>query len=369
MSGEVFPLADNQLGAANPRDNVWLSASAGTGKTQVLSARVLRLLLTPGVEPSQILCLTFTKAGAAEMANRINAVLARWVRLEAGALARELKHLGADFDPETLARARTLFASVLDCPGGGLRIDTIHAFSQWLLGNFPEEADLTPGARPMEDRERELLAREVLADMLSEAEAKGDQSFTDAVSHFTKTKDPDALRGWLMRCASAADLWEGTASWAPPMRARVLRILDMPAGADAAWAEEVLHPDAFPDHHLTAMLPLMRDWKAQAGQACADFIPLWLVASVEERSDLIGRFYETVLTKKGEPRKMANPTKVDPSLPDRQAEIAEAWPCISSAKRFLLSRTSLPLHSKWGAVSRCVGKKRKRAKASSISTI
>ena len=68
----VFPLKGNQCGAVDPRETVWLSASAGTGKTQVLSARVLRLLLQPGVTPSQILCLTFTKAGAAEMAVRVN---------------------------------------------------------------------------------------------------------------------------------------------------------------------------------------------------------------------------------------------------------------------------------------------------------
>ena len=137
MSGAVYPLKDNQAHAANPRDNVWLSASAGTGKTQVLSARVLRLLLTPGVDPSQILCLTFTKAGAAEMAERINSVLARWVRLDDVKLMQELGHLGADKGPEARDHARTLFASVLDCPGGGLRINTIHAFSQWLLANFP----------------------------------------------------------------------------------------------------------------------------------------------------------------------------------------------------------------------------------------
>jgi len=82
VSAKVFPLAGNQARAVEPADNVWLSASAGTGKTQVLSARVLRLLLRPDVAPDQILCLTFTKAGAAEMANRINAVLARWVRLD-----------------------------------------------------------------------------------------------------------------------------------------------------------------------------------------------------------------------------------------------------------------------------------------------
>ena len=128
MSSKVHPLKDNQARAVEPRDSVWLSASAGTGKTQVLSARVLRLLLERGVRPADILCLTFTKAGAAEMATRVNEVLARWVRLEDTRLAAELAFIGAPTDPDTRARARTLFAHVLDCPGGGLRIDTIHAF-------------------------------------------------------------------------------------------------------------------------------------------------------------------------------------------------------------------------------------------------
>lgn len=324
MSGAVFQLQDNQLHAADPRDNVWLSASAGTGKTQVLSARVLRLLLEPGVDPSQILCLTFTKAGAAEMANRINSVLARWVRLDTGSLAKELKFLGADVGPATQAHARTLFASVLDCPGGGLRIDTIHAFSQWLLANFPEEADIQPGAKPMEDRERELLSREVLADMLTRAERDGDAALIDAVSNFTRVKDPDALRSWLMRCAGAADLWRDGTGWQPPMRARALRLLDMPADADGDWADEVLHPDTFPDAHLTAMLPLMQAWNAKTGQETAAFIAEWLPADLPRRTQIMGGFYDTVLTKAGVPRKMANPTKSDPGLPARQEEITEA---------------------------------------------
>ncbi|MEM7779942.1 MAG: double-strand break repair helicase AddA [Pseudomonadota bacterium] len=320
MSGAVYPLQGNQLKAADPRDNIWLSASAGTGKTQVLSARVLRLLLTPGVEPSQILCLTFTKAGAAEMANRINAVLARWVRLDAGTLAKELKALGAAIDPKTQAHARTLFASVLDCPGGGLRIDTIHAFSQWLLANFPEEADLTPGARPMEDRERELLARDVLTEMLSE----GDARLNDAVSHFARVKDPDALRGWLMRCASASQLWQGKGAWQPPMAPRVQQLLGIPAGADARWAEEVLHAEVFPDAQVTAMLPLMRDWNTKYGQATAEFLPQWLSADMEQRAELVGNFYQTVLIKNGNPRKMAKPAQAEPNLPAWQDEIAAA---------------------------------------------
>ena len=152
MSGKVYPLQGKQRPAVDPKDSVWLSASAGTGKTQVLSARVLRLLLEPGADPSQILCLTFTKAGAAEMAVRVNAVLARWVRMDDGQLAEELGYLGAPVDPDTRSRARALFARVLDCPGGGLRIDTIHAFAQYLLAAFPGEAGQLPGSRPMEDR-------------------------------------------------------------------------------------------------------------------------------------------------------------------------------------------------------------------------
>jgi ATP-dependent helicase/nuclease subunit A len=132
----IHPLAGNQALAVDPGDTVWLSASAGTGKTQVLSARVLRLLLEPDVRPEQILCLTFTKAGATEMAARINETLARWVRAEPVRLWQELDAIGADTGDATQDRARTLFAAVLDCPGGGLRIDTIHAFSQWLLAAF-----------------------------------------------------------------------------------------------------------------------------------------------------------------------------------------------------------------------------------------
>ncbi len=321
--GTVFPLAGNQLGAADPVDNVWLSASAGTGKTQVLSARVLRLLLRKDVDPSEILCLTFTKAGAAEMANRINAVLARWVRLEDTKLFKELGDLGAEQTDEVRERARTLFASVLDCPGGGLRIDTIHAFSQWLLANFPTEADLPPGARPMEDRERELLAREVLADLLTDAEARGEGAILDAVGLLTIRKDPGALRHWLMRCASHAELWLGLDGWQPPMRARVHSLLEIPADADVEWAESVLHPETFPDQHLAAMLPVMREWDTKAGKATADFIPRWLALDPARRAHAAEEFYDTVLTKKGEPRSMTVPTRTEPMIPEWQAEIAQ----------------------------------------------
>src|SRR5918995_2178081 len=110
MSGRLRPLTPlqgEQERASSPRDHAALSASAGTGKTHVLTARVLRLLLS-GVDPASILCLTFTKAGAAEMADRIHRRLAYWVRLKESDLAAELRALGEDFDPEARASARRL---------------------------------------------------------------------------------------------------------------------------------------------------------------------------------------------------------------------------------------------------------------------
>jgi ATP-dependent helicase/nuclease subunit A len=322
--GLVFPLQDNQLLAADPEHNVWLSASAGTGKTQVLSARVLRLLLREDVSPSQILCLTFTKAGAAEMANRINAVLARWVRLPATVLAKELGYLGADIDPATLERARSLFASVLDCPGGGLRIDTIHAFAQFLIGHFPEEAGLAPGTRVMDDRSRELLAREVLTDMIEEAERTHDVRILDGIEAFVTRKDPGALHGWLMRAADAHEMWEGPGSWQSPMGARVRQALGMPADAGEAWLHEILDADLFPDDILMSLLPALDGWKAKTGQEAAAFIRYWINLGLADRIAAVSRFYDTVLTKNGAPRKMDGAAKLDPDFLRHLEDIAEA---------------------------------------------
>ena len=333
--GLVFPLEDNQLTAAEPELNVWLSASAGTGKTQVLSARVLRLLLRPDVEPSQILCLTFTKAGAAEMANRINAVLARWVRLPETTLFLELGYLGAPQDDATRDRARSLFASVLDCPGGGLRIDTIHAFAQYLIGNFPEEAGLAPGTRVLDDRSRELLARAVLTDMVEEAEATQDARILDGLIQFTTRKDPGSLHKWLMRAAGAQELWEGPDGWQSPMAARVRQLLDMPADADEAWANEPLDPDIFPDHQLEAMLPALDGWKAKTGQEAAAFIRHWLVLEGPARAEAAAGFYTTLLRKDGDPRKMEAPAKANPRFPERQEEIAGALRLVEERRAML----------------------------------
>src|SRR5262245_48971771 len=169
-----YPLAGAQAAASDPLVHAALSASAGTGKTHVLTSRVLRLLLR-GTPPSTILCLTFTKAGAAEMANRLSERLAHWVRLSDEILRKELFALGEDNSPPAVAGARRLFAEVLDAPGGGLRIQTIHSFAQTLLASFPMEAEITPGFRPIEGRAEDELSRRTLAALLENAEAGGDR--------------------------------------------------------------------------------------------------------------------------------------------------------------------------------------------------
>ncbi len=324
MSGAVYPLAPPQRDAVDPGESVWLSASAGTGKTQVLSARVLRLLLERGVEPSQILCLTFTKAGAAEMAVRVNEVLARWVRLPDTQLASELGRIGAPSDPETRLRARSLFAEVLDCPGGGLRIDTIHAFAQFLLSAFPEEAQIVPGARAMEDRERDLLSEDVLGDLLSQAQDGGDARTLDVIADMSCRKGPDGVRSWLMRCAGALDLWRGPSAWQPPMLARVHRLLGIPADADRAWVAAACADDSFPVSTLHMMIAALDGWKAQIADKSRDFATAWLAMPVEERLARIDGFGDTFLKKDGEPRVMKGAEKNDPGFGERQEEVARA---------------------------------------------
>jgi ATP-dependent helicase/nuclease subunit A len=155
----------NQRRAANPDFSVWVSANAGAGKTHVLTARIVNLLLR-GVRPSAILCLTFTKAAAAEMRERLARLLAEWAICGNAALRKALlDRLGRAPDDGEMARARVLFASVLEAPGG-LRVQTIHAFCESLLKRFPLEAGVPPHFSVADDATaKELMrrAREALA--------------------------------------------------------------------------------------------------------------------------------------------------------------------------------------------------------------
>ena len=182
MSGEPIikplqPLKEAQAAAADPEVHAWVAASAGTGKTQVLSARVLRLLLG-GARPQAILCLTFTKLAAAEMQQRVMSRLGHWAGCDDAALASDLRAICAVPDAATLARARGLFAAVLETPAG-LAIQTIHSFAQGLIASFPVEAGITPGFQTLDDRAGAMLRRRVLAAALTDT---GNQQFLNDVA-------------------------------------------------------------------------------------------------------------------------------------------------------------------------------------------
>lgn len=158
---------DHQIRAADPLASTWLHANAGSGKTKVLIDRVARLLLA-GCDPSGILCLTYTKAAAAEMQNRLFRQLGDWAMMPEPGLRAAIAAVGhpGPLPPPTLARARQLFARAIEVPGG-LRIQTIHAFCAGLLRRFPLEAGVSPAFTELDDRSTVLLRREV-ADALAD---------------------------------------------------------------------------------------------------------------------------------------------------------------------------------------------------------
>ncbi len=164
---------DPQSIAADPAISAFVTANAGSGKTKTLIDRVARLLLG-GAKPAAILCVTYTKAAAAEMQRRLFARLGHWAVLEDEHLRAELSALqgGApeSFDAEALSRARALFASALETPGG-LKIQTIHAFCEALLRRFPMEAGISPGFSVMDDVQAADLAKTARADVALIAEA------------------------------------------------------------------------------------------------------------------------------------------------------------------------------------------------------
>ncbi len=277
---------DAQRRAATPGASVWVAASAGTGKTKVLTDRVLSLMLH-GTPPGRILCLTFTKAAAAEMANRLADRLAGWAAGKANDVAAEVAVLlGQAPDDEKLAEARRLFARVLDVPGG-MKIQTIHAFCQSLLGRFPLEAGVPPhfqildeqsAAEMLEQAREEVLAaasdRPELAEALRIVTAHAQESgFTDLMAELIKE------RGRLAQLRRTQGI-DG-------MIARVRRVLGVTAEDSAASVLEAACDDAALDlMGLRFTLKAMLDKGTKTDKERGAIIASWL----EEPDNRVARF-------------------------------------------------------------------------------
>ena len=318
----LHALQPDQARAADPAIHAALSASAGTGKTQVLTARVLKLLLG-GTRPETILCLTFTKAGAAEMANRIGDRLASWVRLPDAALRKELFALNQPTGPDEMLRARRLFAEVLDAPGG-LRIQTIHSFAQTLLAAFPAEAGITPGFRPIEGREEQLLARRTLAQLVSDAEGRGNDALIADVQALSRRLGERDAERYLMSCAREPEAMAYFASpdvVEPALRSR----LGLPEGPIEEIVAARCADDSFDCALLSAIAAGHRGWGAKTGLSVAEDIDRWLALAPAERCRELGQLAQVVFTQSGERRKVpAGLLKVDPDSQAQCDDLAEA---------------------------------------------
>jgi ATP-dependent helicase/nuclease subunit A len=229
-----------QIRAADPANSTWVSANAGSGKTRVLTDRVARLLLDE-VPPQKILCLTYTKAAASHMQNQLFKRLGGWAMLADDDLTGMLVDLGKDPDdlsPDTLRRARTLFARALETPGG-LKIQTIHSFCAALLRRFPLEAGVSPNFQEIDERNGKKLRADILENL-----ADGDDlPAFDAMARYLSGDDPDALA---REVAGNRDLFAPVVA-----RADIWQAFDLSKGYDEAqylaavlpdWIEDVL-PD------------------------------------------------------------------------------------------------------------------------------
>ncbi|MBO5946850.1 MAG: UvrD-helicase domain-containing protein [Alphaproteobacteria bacterium] len=176
-------LSPEQDCAANPLENVWVQANAGTGKTSVLVQRLLRILFrTPDCGASGVLCLTYTNAGAGEMRNRILAALRDWATATDDELVDLLDGVAINrpATPGDIAHAREIFFKFIDAPEI-LKIKTIHGFCEEILHRFPIEAGLSPSWTLVSDSAQRLLLQDAFDNLINSPQNDG--RIYDAFSH------------------------------------------------------------------------------------------------------------------------------------------------------------------------------------------
>ena len=306
-----------QRRATEPRASAWAEANAGTGKTKVLTDRVVRLLLDD-VPPQKILCLTFTKAAAAEMRNRLAAMLGRWAFADAEKLAGELDDvLGRRPSAEETVKARRLFARMLDCPGG-ISIQTIHAFCQSLLGRFPLEAGVAPNARVLDEAQSdELLTRARDAQLATLAATAADTALhrsLAAVGGRISDAEYVGLLGGLL--GERRQLLELDGLGMPEVERRLRRALGVPLQGSV----EELHRESCADAAFelkrlrAAVTALARGSTSDIARAQA--VGDWIAAAVADRIATFDDYCQAYLTRDGGIRKSLATRAVQQAMPD-----------------------------------------------------
>lgn len=260
----------HQRQAANPNEHIWVGASAGTGKTKVLTDRVLQLLLK-GSLPHRLLCITFTKAAAAQMSLRINQKLAEWTGLSDPALEAELvKLLGYKVDQKLLTKARQLFAQVIDCPGG-LKIQTIHSFCQSLLKRFPLEAGVSPQFEAIDEQN----AAKIISDAKRELYRKANNPFYEdlywALNHLNQKIGEDAVNGLLFDLLNKrAQLKEPFAAFTvrKTLQKQIADYLKIDAESSISQAEhDFIHDPYFDEDGFRQLVTAIDQYGSQSNRA------------------------------------------------------------------------------------------------------
>ena len=301
--------------ASDPTSSVFVSANAGSGKTYVLVNRVIRLLLD-GVSPEKILCVTFTKAAAANMAERVFSRLGHWVTLDDAALDTEIRNAGvATPNARLRARARELFASALETPGG-LKVQTIHALCTRLLQQFPFEANVPARFSVLDDRDQnEMMERASLAVLLQAAAAPGSaegRALTIAMTSAADVTFRDVVReASLSRDKFLA--WIGHAGSTEIAIAQLCATL----GVSATDTREAIELDIVDGPHLPR-----RDWISTAeifatgSKTDGDQATRLRDALVLSGTEQVEKYLELFLTKEQSLRKSLATKKISDSRPD-----------------------------------------------------
>jgi ATP-dependent helicase/nuclease subunit A len=286
MSGRIIPAEVRrvQTQASDPDACAWVAANAGSGKTHVLAQRVIRLLLN-GIDPARILCITFTKAAAANMATRVFTRLSEWTSLDDDNLDKAVAEITGD-RPNAAHRAvaRRLFARTLETPGG-LKVQTIHAFCTRLLYQFPFEANVAARFTVLDEAaEAQLLDQLSLAVLLDAAAAPSgplgqalakaivaaaDQTFKELVGEAIAARD--TLQAWLAHAgsleAALADLARALGTDLVETRERIEDALIAESLIDeAAWREaaDALTQGSAKDQALAESINKMRAARGSA---------------------------------------------------------------------------------------------------------
>ena len=315
---QLARVVERQREGANAHSSAWVSASAGAGKTRVLRDRVLRLLMA-GVRPERILCLTFTKAAAAEMARRINDELGSWAVADAAVLREKLEALfGAPQDDAALVQARRLFARVLEAPGG-MKIMTIHSLCQSILRRFPLEARIVPHFQVMEGRDAGEMLEAAKADLLAMAShetASLHGAVTEVAARVHEMRFPELLGDVARARGKFADLLREAGS-VDGVADRISTFLGVERGTTE---DSIVHAacgdDAFAGEDLRRAVLALADG-SEKDQERARRIGDWLAADVSDRIADIGAYVDVfIAASTGTARKTLATKPVLKQMPD-----------------------------------------------------